>query len=130
MVEIKETDVRATPSWLMSVFEDWFDPCPLTLNPKFDGLAIDWKDKTFVNPPYSKPLSWCEKAVEENKKGKTIALLVKLDTSTKWFKLLMENGGHLFYSGERLKFWSPVDNKEDASPFPSALIILEGVRST
>ena len=88
------SDDYNTPNWIKVMFEDWFDPCKLSNGNlrEFDGLG-DWKDKTFVNPPYSDPLPWVLKAVEENKKGKTIALLLKLDCSTKWFKTLIEGGG-------------------------------------
>ena len=86
-------DNYATPKWLKSVFEDWFDPCPLDPNPKIDGLTMSWKDKTFVNPPYSSPLKWVEKAIEESKKGNTIVMLLRVDTSTKWFSKIVEGGG-------------------------------------
>ncbi|GAG08355.1 unnamed protein product, partial [marine sediment metagenome] len=42
-----------TPEWIKEIFEGWFDPCPYNPNPKINGLNIEWKDKTYVNPPYS-----------------------------------------------------------------------------
>ncbi len=87
-------DNYATDPRIMQLFEDWFDPCPLNTNilRDFDGLGSDWEDRSFVNPPYSKPLKWIKKAIYENKKGKTIVLLLKMDSSTEWFKLLKEAG--------------------------------------
>ena len=116
-----EADLYETPSWLKELFEDWFDPCPISEGKlrEFDGLG-EWKNKTFVNPPYSKPLVWVEKAIEENKKGKTIALLLKLDCSTKWFLKLMDAKAHIILINERVKF------NGVAPPFPSMLAILEG----
>ena len=67
-------DNYATDSRIMDLFRDWFDPCPLNPNPDFDGLKIDWKDKTYCNPPYSKPEIWVDKAIEENRKGKLIVI--------------------------------------------------------
>ena len=124
MNKLKESDNRATPKWLMAVFSDWFDPCPLNPNPTIDGLKLDWKDKTFVNPPYSNPSEWIYKAIEESKKGKTIALLMRFDPTTKYFRALIENNAHIFYCGERLEFINPDEPKNYKSPFPSILVIL------
>lgn len=116
-------DNYATPKWLMNLFKDWFDPCPLNNGElrSFDGLGSEWKNKTFCNPPYSKPLKWIEKAIEENKKGKTIALLLRVDTSTKWFAKLIEAKPHILWFNERLCF-----NEGKPANFPSMLCILEG----
>lgn len=124
MIKLKESDNRATPDWLKNVFSDWFDPCPLNSNPTIDGLTLEWPNKTFINPPYSSPAAWVYKAIEESKKGKTIVLLMRFDPTTKYFKALIENNAHLFYSGERLRFTNPESHINYASPFPSILIIL------
>jgi len=110
-----------TPEWIMEMFKEWFDPCPLNDNPAYDGLKFNWKDKTYVNPPYSNPLPWVEKAIEESKKGKTIVMLLNVDTSTKWFAKLNEAGAHVLWFAERLKF-----SESNASPRPSMLVILSG----
>jgi hypothetical protein len=71
-------DNYATPKWLMDIFKDWYDPCTLSKG-EFrmqDGLG-DWQDRTFVNPPYSNPMPWIKKAIEESAKGKTIVLLLR-----------------------------------------------------
>ncbi len=130
-MKTKEGDSRATPKWLMNMFENWFDPCPLNPNPEVDGLEIEWEDKTYCNPPYSQMSKWIFKAIEENKKGKTIALLIRFDTSTKAFKSLIEQKAHILYCGERIHFKTP-NGKSYASPFPSILVILEnnGVNAT
>jgi len=112
-------DNYATDYRIMELFENWFDPCPLNPNPDFDGLSIEWKDKTYVNPPYSKPLLWVEKAIKENKKGKLIVMLLRMDTSTKWFKLLQENNAVFLWINGRLRF-----NNMKPANFPSMLVIL------
>lgn len=116
---MKESDNYETPSWIKIMFDGWFDPCPLNPSPTIDGLKIDWKDKTFVNPPYSEPLLWVLKAIEENKKGKNIALLLKLDCSTKWFLLLTNANAHIVFINERVRF------NGKTPPFPNMLAILE-----
>jgi hypothetical protein len=112
-------DNYATDKQIMSMFEGWFDPCPLNDNPEIDGLKIEWGNKTYVNPPYSNPLPWVLKAVEENKKGKTIVMLLRMDTSTKWFKELQESGALFLWVNGRLRF-----NTGKPANFPSMLCIL------
>jgi len=112
-------DNYATDKRIMDLFDNWFDPCPLNSNPLVNGLKIDWKDKTYVNPPYSKPLEWIEKAIKENKKGKTIVMLLRMDTSTKWFKKLQEANAVFLWVNGRLRF-----NGGKPAPFPSMLVIL------
>lgn len=113
-------DSYATPKWLFDVFEGWFDPCPLNVNPNFDGLTIDWKDRTYVNPPYSKPHLWVDKAINEMKKGKLIVMLLRADSSTKYFQKCQEFG-EVIYFGRRIKF-------NGKTPyFASMLVIFNGL---
>ena len=121
-------DKYSTPKWLLDTFDDWFDPCPIDYNPETheNGLEIDWKDKTYVNPPYSKPMPWIEKAIEERKKGKRIVMLLKVDTSTKWYAKLVEANAHIFWYSRRIKFAKPEwkYNKGTPATFPSMLVVL------
>ena len=125
---IKLKDSWATPQWLMKLFEGWFDPCPLNYNPEVDGLNIEWKDRTYINPPYSSPLKWVEKAIEESNKGKTIAMLLKVDTSTKWFAKIYEAKANILWVNKRLKFRNPKGDNKESSPagFPSMIVIFKG----
>ena len=109
-----------TDDWILSLFKDWFDPCPYNEDPQFTGLEIEWGDRTFVNPPYSNPLPWVKKAIVENKKGNMIVMLLKMDTSTSWFKELQQAGAHFLWINGRLKHKTNI-----AAPFPSMLCILE-----
>lgn len=113
------SDNYATPAWLMDLFKGWYDPCPLDPNPKVDGLSVEWEDRTYVNPPYSEPLQWVEKAIEEMKKGKLIVMLLRADSSTKYFQLCQQYGEVLFF-GRRIKF-------NGKTPyFASMLVIFNG----
>ena len=126
----KGNDEYATPDWIKNgLFAGWFDPCPLSNGlVDQDGLTSEWKgDKVFVNPPYSRPLPWIEKAIVESKKGKTIALLVKHDSSTIWWAKLHEADAHFLPVMGRLQFVTYHGNREGrkaAAPFPSVLVIL------
>lgn len=92
-------DNYKTPDWLKLPL---YDPCPL--NCQWDGLSSEWAEWNFVNPPYSEPLKWVKKAIEESKKGKHIVMLLRVDTSTEWYKLLIEANAHFFYCNERIRF--------------------------
>lgn len=115
-------DSYATPKWLMDMFKEYYDPCPLNVKPKFDGLSIEWKKYTYVNPPYSKPLDWVNKAIQEMQKGKFIVMLLRSDTSTKYFAKCMQYGEVLFF-GRRIKF-------NGKTPyFASMLVIFNGLKN-
>ena len=118
----RDTDNYATDVWIKyGLFDGWFDPCPLNPNWQIDGLNIPWSAQTIVNPPYSNPLPWVEKAIEERDVGgHTIALLLKHDSSTKWYRKLHEAGAHFLLINKRLKHGT-----KKACAFPSVLAILE-----
>lgn len=117
-----ESDNYNTPSWIMTMFKDWFDPCPFNPNWEIDGLAIPWHTKTYVNPPYSDPLPWVRKAILENQQGKTIALLIKLDCTTTYWRELASAGGHFMHVMERVKF------NGKSPPFCNVIVLLEGTQ--
>jgi len=112
-------DHYPTDDWLLACFDDWFDPCPLTERPDFDGLTADWHDKTFCNPPYSNPLPWVEKAIAEAEWEKTVVMLLKHDSSTRWWALLKEHGARFLPIMGRLRHGT-----NHAAPFPSVLVVL------
>ena len=116
-----KTDDWRTPSNLYREFieNDYFDPCPL--HASFDGLSIDWKEKNFVNPPYSELKRWIEKSIEENKKNKEVILLIPSRTDTKGFEMLFKHGCEFTFIIGRLHF-----NDAGTAPFPSVLIRLRG----
>ena len=114
-------DDYPTDSWIMKIFEGWYDPCKISTNElrDFDGLDGSWEDRSFINPPYSDPLPWVRNAIIENNKGKLVVLLLKMDTSTKWFAELQNAGAKFLWINGRLKY----DTGKPA-PFPSMIAIL------
>ncbi len=110
------SDDYRTDQWILDLFEDWFDPCPFKY--VSNGLKIDWEDRTYVNPPYSNPLPWVQKAIEESKLGKRIVMLLKHDSSTYWYRLLHEHGCHFLMVQGRLKHQTHY-----SAPFPSILVV-------
>lgn len=119
VIETKATDQFPTDAWLLAVFDGWFDPCPLNAAPEVDGLSIEWPDRTYVNPPYSNPTPWVEKAIQEYRGGKRIVMLLKDDHTTQWRKALRQAGAHFLDINERMHHGGKY-----ASPFPSVLVFL------
>lgn len=87
-------------------FDD-FDPCPPDCDlSQFNGLLVDWAQRTFCNPPYSQAdkEKFFYKGYEESLMGKLCVFLVPVSTSTKIFhKLILPNARVEFIRG-RLKF--------------------------
>lgn len=117
-------DLWKTPEWLKEHFKGHFDPCPS--NPTIDGLNVDWSSPAFVNPPYSKPLLWVKKAIEQQKRGVDVVMLLRVDVSTEWYKTLVEADAHFAYFNERLRF----SESRNSPNFASMLVYLKGLSST
>lgn len=116
-----KTDDWKTPS---SLYErlmklGYYDPCPY--QSKEDNLITDWKDKNFVNPPYSKLKIWVNKCIEQHSKNKEVMMLIPARTDTHAFKQLYDYGSHFVFISGRLKF---SDSK--SAPFPSMIVNLVG----
>ena len=119
MIKTKESDQFQSDEWILDLFGKWFDPCPLRSRPRRDGLSIRWRKKTYCNPPYSETLKWVRKAIEEHKKGKTIVLLLKHDSSTEYYRLLHEEKAKFLLINQRIRY-----GRKDVAPFPSLLAVL------
>lgn len=117
---MKETDHWATPKTIYNHYMQlgYFDPCPLHCE-LFDGLHIDWQEKNFVNPPYSRCAEWVDKAIIEHSKGRHVIMLLPARTDTKWFhKLLNTPNVNIEFVKGRLKF----GDSKNSAPFPSVYI--------
>lgn len=127
----KPDDSYATDDWILALVGNHYDPCPY--NKDFDplihknGLLTDWVDesfehngKVFVNPPYSNPQPWITKAIQSMNDGCTVVLLLKHDSSTRWYMQLAEAGAHFLPIHRRLYH----GQKRPAS-FPSVLVVLD-----
>jgi len=86
------SDNWETPSYiydeLNKEFDFDFDPCPINHDiSKWDGLKVEWGNRNFINPPYSRKLkeAFVKKAIEQSKKGKLCVLLLPVSTSTVLF---------------------------------------------
>lgn len=71
------------------------DPCcrpetakaPRYFTKAVDGLTQPWYGRVWVNPPYSNPRAWCEKAAMEVAEGHAtrVVMLLPASVDTGWF---------------------------------------------
>lgn len=109
---LNNSDDWKTPSDLYEKLDDNFhfdfDPCPLNHNiKKWDGLEIEWKERNFINPPYSRKLkeAFVKKGISESKKGKLCVFLLPVSTSTVLFHdFILPNKKQLNFIKGRIKF--------------------------
>lgn len=120
----KNSDNWRTPKVIYEYYMKlgFYDPCPY--ESEFDGLQIEWKEKNFVNPPYSRISEFVDKCIIEHKKGHLVYLLIPARTDTKYFRKLVDYGVDITFITGRLHF-----NESNSAPFPSCIIFLTG-RST
>jgi site-specific DNA-methyltransferase (adenine-specific) len=87
-----------------------FDPCPLhfgEIPPEKDGLLIDWGERCYLNPPYSRKLkeAFVRRAVEFKAKGKLVVCLLPVSTSTALFHdVIKPNANEIRFIRGRVKF--------------------------
>ncbi len=135
---LTHSDNWATPKAfydaLDSEFRFDFDPCPLHLGeitPDKDGLLIEWGDRNYVNPPYSRKLkeAFVYKAIEESKKGKLCVMLLPVSTSTKLFHdVILPNNPEIRFVKGRISFLG-VNTKgeqvgQGSSPMHDSMIVI------
>tara|TARA_R110000751_G_scaffold110291_1_gene207801 strand:+ start:301 stop:663 length:363 start_codon:yes stop_codon:yes gene_type:complete len=120
---MKESDNYESDLWILNLFKNYYDPCPYYSD--LDLLNEDWSKHSFtgvyINPPYSNVTPWIKKAIEtkNNHPRLNVVMLLKHDTSTKWFSMLHEHGAKFLMIQGRLKFQT-----KKAAPFPSVLVVL------
>lgn len=128
----------ATPQNLFDELNEEFnftlDPCATDKNAKCskyftiedDGLSKDWSnDVVFMNPPYGREIKkWIKKAYEESLKGATIVCLIPARTDTTyWHDFIFDKANDIRFLRGRLKF----GNSKNSAPFPSAIVVYQGV---
>ena len=69
-----------------------------------NGLTQPWTGRVWVNPPYSNPRPWIEKAIAESSIGAHVVMLLPGAVDTTWFHdLVLPNADVVFMRG-RVKF--------------------------
>ncbi len=135
----KDSDNYGTPlefyQELNKRFHFRLDPCAWPENalkaPNFftevdNGLALSWlPGPCYVNPPYSigEPAKWTKKAYEESLKGVLSVMLMRADSSTKWWNTWVKHKAIVVPVPYRLKFVGG----DGLYNFPSTLLIYTGL---
>ena len=124
-----DRDKYQTDRWVTNMLHTYYDPCPIDYDGDIDesGLQKDWfiqsmpyDFRIFVNPPYSNVTPWVERAIEAYQENCKVYMLMKCDTSTKWFAMLHEAGAKFIFMNGRLRF-----STGKTAPFPSMLVVLD-----
>jgi len=121
------TDEWRTPQSLYEQLDSEFhfdhDPCPMVDGFRTcDGLG-DWKQRNFINPPYSKVKTWIKHGYEQSVKGKLCVFLVAARTDTTWFhEYVLPYAKEVRFIRGRLNFSTGKFN----APFPSCIIVFDG----
>jgi hypothetical protein len=88
------------------------------------GFTQPWHGCVWCNPPYGRTIGyWVQKAYLESLNGVKTVMLLPARTDTKWFHDYCVKGRIEFLKG-RLKF----GNAKYNAPFPSMIVIFEGVK--
>ncbi|MDH3003479.1 adenine methyltransferase [Pasteurella multocida] len=69
--------------------------------------------RIFVNPPYSNPLPFVQRAAELRNAGYLVVMLLPADKSTKWYQVIQDNATEVIdIVGGRINFLHPVTGEE------------------
>ena len=107
-----------------------FDPCPYPHKEGYDGTEVKWGQSNYVNPPFRKsdskygkgPTAFIRKAIEENKKGKTVVVVINTNA---FINMLIEAGAEL-RSLKRVKWLDAKTGKPWGNPSNTTCFILRG----
>lgn len=111
-----------------------YDPCPYPHVKGFDGTVVNWGKSNYVNPPFRKadakygkgPTAFIRKAIEENKKGKTVVVVIN---TMSFINMLLEAGAEVRSLG-RVKFLDGRTGKAWHKPSCTTCFVLKGKKPT
>lgn len=104
------------------------DPCcevetakaPRFFTPVEDGLRQHWFGRVWLNPPYSDPQPWLEKAIVETRANRAslVIALLPVATDTVWFHRCVKDVAKIRFIQGRVRFlgWHGTPIKAPKSP--------------
>jgi hypothetical protein len=110
-----------TAAWLTEgLFETWFQPLVKWKDPQ-DALQRNWRDNTFLDLRAVQPYRFVQRAIYEHERGKTIALLLRIDDPS---RLLLEDAhAHFLMLSNQIMFLAVLYATEKAEAKLSAFTI-------
>ena len=95
-------------------FDFDYDPCPHPRPKGYDGLAVEWGQRNYVNPPFvGGVMKWVRKGMEEHQNGKLVVFILPM-FACRGIAVLCEYGAEIRYAG--LPQWLAL---EDGEPNPA-----------
>lgn len=73
-----------------------------------DGLAIEWHGQVWCNPPYSRPIRWCQKWATHEPGG---CILLRSDLSTRGPFVAYTAAHAIYVPRKRIQFDAPSDRR-------------------
>lgn len=132
-------DSWRTPPWLWSFIKEIWNPaldvcasdtnrlCDTYFTEEVSCLDNDWHSSTgvaYCNPPYSDPLPFIMKAIEQRNNVTTVFLL-NLDPSTRWFcEALPCCEEVVILTGSRVKFVPPEGVESSSNSKPQVVLVI------
>ena len=107
-----------------------FDPCPYPRPDGFNGLAVSWGQRNYVNPPFRPadgvdglgPTAFVHKAIAEAKQGRSSVLVLPVQS----YVMLLARAGAEIRDMGRVR-WLEADTGEPMQgPSPICAFILRG----
>ena len=116
----------ATPKALLEDLSEEFgpfdlDPCPYQYEGVWSGLALEWKGRVYVNPPYGRVIGeWVKKAYDSAQQGALVVCLLPSRTDIAWWHDYVMKADEIRFIRGRLRF-----NEAGPAPFPSCVAIFK-----
>lgn len=113
--------------------------CERYISEEQNCLVSEWIVETsfyqnvWVNPPYSDPTPFIEKAIEQSKKykGMLVAMLLPASTSSAWFKLCVDYATKIWFitaedekSGGRISFLNNETGKPQSGNPQGSIVVI------
>lgn len=123
-------DTWLTPRYILDSL-GWFDfdPCPAPQNPgwvvpgtvaNYDGLAVPWLGRVFMNPPFSNTVNWLAAAAAH---GNGIALVPATVESRIWREVVWGKSKGVLLLHGRTRFCNPDGSATTGRPLRGVALI-------